>query len=187
MSRLPLAVLVLLLTTAAFVRADAIDEALEYAYYDVDASAGTLGEALNAASPIRENGKTFHGYTKWHVNWRFWWRESRRGCTLNRVAVRVSGTITLPRLVDATPRNARQFEPYIASLKAHELGHYAFGQKAGADVDRYLNALPSMASCAELEREANAGARRILDRYIAEEKRYDIETRHGATQGAILR
>ncbi|MBI2398019.1 MAG: DUF922 domain-containing protein [Xanthomonadales bacterium] len=37
----------------------------------------TLRQALDAASPIREEGRLLYGYTKWHVRWNFrWWREA---------------------------------------------------------------------------------------------------------------
>lgn len=164
-----------------------VPEQLDYEYYEVDGSGRDLRSAINAASPIREDGETFHGYTKWNVKWRFWWNEDEDGCTINLVRVELSGTITLPQLVDATASNAARFEPYIANLETHELGHYEHGRRAAAEIDDYLQELPTMASCAILEREANAGAHRIIRRYNAEDKRYDAQTEHGATQGARLR
>ncbi|NTV14747.1 MAG: DUF922 domain-containing Zn-dependent protease [Desulfobulbaceae bacterium] len=39
----------------------------------------SLLAALNAASPIREDGEVFHGYTEWNITWRFVWRHGSNG------------------------------------------------------------------------------------------------------------
>lgn len=174
-----------LLLSCGLARAEVVED-LDYEYYDVDASEGWLGDAINAATPIRQNGKRFHGYTKWQVNWRYWWDQDSEGCTINRTEVKATGKITLPQLVDSTDENQEYFDEYIENLEAHELGHYEFAQTAAAEIDEFLLDLDTMDTCDEVQREANAGAREILDGYIRDEKQYDVDTGHGRTQGAYL-
>lgn len=178
-------ILVLGLGAAATVRAE-VEESVEYEHYGVDASEGPLRQALTAASPIREDGKTFHGHTQWFVKWRYWWDEDDYGCEINRVAVDFDATITLPELEYASDDNQALFDEYIEALDEHELGHVQNGRDAAYEVDAELMELGAMDSCAELETEANALGRRIVKRYNQADRDYDKETGHGRTQGAWL-
>ncbi|MET1078656.1 MAG: DUF922 domain-containing protein [Pseudomonas sp.] len=165
-----------------------VDEQLDYQYYSADADAHTsLGEAISAASSIRQDGKVFHGYTKWFVKWRYRWQQRSGRCQLTEVTTTLSGNITLPRLQGGTPRQRREFERYFEALRGHELGHYGYGQTAARQIDDELSALQPTSNCKILESTANALAQELLDQQVALEKRYDIDTRHGATQGALVR
>ena len=164
-----------------------LDEQLDYQYYAVDADAyPTLGQAISAASSIRQDGKVFHGYTKWYVKWRYRWQQRPGNCKLTQVTTSLTSTITLPRLQGGSAPQRREFDRYLQALRNHELGHYGYGQKAARQIDEQLSALPAMATCRVLESTANALAQERLDQQIQLEKRYDIDTRHGATQGARL-
>ncbi|TXG77552.1 MAG: DUF922 domain-containing protein [Rhodocyclaceae bacterium] len=142
---------------------------------------------LDGATPIRENGKVFHGYTRWYVKWNYRWNEAPDGsCRITRVDTSVEGTITLPKLVGGTGAQRTRFDAYLAALRTHEEGHYAFARQAGREIDGKIAALPSMRSCRALEAEANGLGYRILDIHTAREKQYDRDTDHGRTQGAWL-
>lgn len=147
----------------------------------------SLLQLLDAASPIRENGKSFHGYTKWYVSWRYRWNENADGgCRISSVTTQVEGRMTLPRLVGGSAEQRLRFDTYLAALRKHELGHYTIAQQAGREIDAKILALPPMRNCASLESAANHLGHRLLNQHLAREKQYDATTEHGKTQGAWL-
>ena len=156
--------------------------------YPVHAQPGeTLRQALNAATPITEQGKRFHGYTRWNVRWTFrWWREASGSCTITEVTTRLRTEVQLPELRRATPAQQAVFDRYLRALSRHEEGHVQFGRDAAQAIDRGIAALPTASDCATLEREANALGHRLLREHAEREKQYDRDTQHGASQGARL-
>lgn len=165
-----------------------IQDTLAYTYYDAVPKPGqSLSSSLTSASPIKEDGTVYHGHTKWNVAWTFRWDERDDGtCKISKATLRVTGTITMPRLIGGDAEQKRVFEQYAAALKQHELGHYQVARDAAAIIDRELLALPAMKDCARLERAANEGAHETLERQRAKERQYDVSTDHGKTQGAWL-
>lgn len=165
-----------------------VTESLEFQDYVVRADGErSLTAAINRVSPIRQEGKVFHGFTKWHVRWNFYWNADGNGtCRMTRTKVVLSGTILLPKLVGGAGSQRDQFEAYIKNLRTHELGHYEIGKRAAKAIDAYLLTLPARSSCAALETEANAGAYRLLRKHNEIEAQYDRDTGHGRSQGAWL-
>ena len=177
----------LLCCTASSPRAEVVED-LDWRYCTATHRRGdTLLEALNRASPIREDDSVYHGYTRWNVRWNYrWWREPNGRCRITSVTTTASGEITLPELETTEPRIQQRFDTYLENLRTHELGHFAFGQRAAQKIDRGILGLPEHSSCPELEARANALGHEILNAAIAEERAYDKRTGHGRTQGAYL-
>lgn len=147
----------------------------------------TLRSAISSASPIRHDGKVFHGHARWHVNWQLWWNVTPDGrCAIHKTLTRVTGVITLPVLVGAPRETQQVFDRYATALRHHEMGHYQFGLDAANHIDHSILALPPQATCTLLERTANRIGRRILDDAVQAERAYDRSTQHGRTQGATL-
>jgi predicted secreted Zn-dependent protease len=142
---------------------------------------------LNEASPIRENNQTFHGYTKWGINWNFWWDADDEGrCRITSSKTTLTTTVTLPKLSRGNVEQQSQFNRYSLSLKQHELGHYQIGREAAAVIDRMFVSLPAMQDCQILEKTANDTAYQKLETFKAKERLYDTDTEYGKTQGAWL-
>lgn len=165
-----------------------VSEMLDYRYYSVQTgNATSLARALNRTSPIRQEGLIYHAYTTWQINWNFRWREDADGyCRITQVATGLNGIIQLPRLEDGTSNQRAQFARYLGALHEHELGHYQIGRKAALEIDRQLQAMPSMAECSKLAAIANRTAYRIVDQFKEQERTYDSITIHGRLQGARL-
>lgn len=157
--------------------------------YEVVQEAGTsLLDAINKASKIRQDGKTFHGHTTWYVAWNFRWNTLSSGqCVITSVNTTVSTNIILPTLRRDANADLQRFDPYIAALTRHEEGHKQFGIDAAKEVDQAILSLEPRANCKQLEIDANNTGRRILERFKALEVEYDKTTKHGCTQGACLR
>lgn len=164
------------------------DQGPTYSYYIATAVPDrSLRSILNAASPIHHDGKVFFGNTDWHVEWNMWWSEEAGGsCRITRAKARISATIVLPKLVNATAVQQNRFDTLAAALRVHELGHYEIGKKAAADIERGILAMAPMDTCAALKAAADELAIETLDQYRAEERQYDADTDHGRTQGAWL-
>lgn len=162
-------------------------EKLQYAYYDVAADpARPLLAALDAASPIRENGRILHAHTSWSVKWNFRRMERTGKCRITRIRTEVAATITLPRLSGASAEQRAAFGKYLSALRAHELGHYENGKNAAAEIERKILALPEMPTCKELDDAANAIGDRTVDIYTGKDRYYDLETEYGKSQGVWL-
>lgn len=163
-------------------------EQLRYQHYDAQVASGeSLSRALNAVSPVRQNGQVYHAYTQWRVQWNLWWREERDGrCRLSLVHTLLNAEITLPRLSGGDTQQRQRFEQYLSALQQHELGHYQIGQSAATEIDSTLLSLPEYTSCSELQQQANQQANAILQRHIEQERDYNQNTGHGRSQGAWL-
>lgn len=147
----------------------------------------TLAQALNAATPIRENGQVYHGHTKWWVNWHFrWFRQASGRCAITSVSVDLSTQIQAPELLQASAADRVRFDQYLPKLMQHEAGHRDNGRAAAAEVDRRIAQLPEMSSCAQLETAANEAGHRVVREYNERDRQYDAATGHGKTQGAWL-
>lgn len=143
--------------------------------------------ALNNTSPIRENGRIYHGNTAWDIRWSFRWDRNASGlCQILDVTTKLSVTITLPDLKSGTAAGQAEFQKYLRALQFHEEGHKKIAQEAAAAADRALSTLPPMASCRALADEAQRQGSAILDNARKAGYDYDTTTRHGHTQGACL-
>jgi predicted secreted Zn-dependent protease len=163
-----------------------ITDTLDYEYYDVAANPRQrLATLLNNASPIREDGKTFHGHTKWKIRWNFTYQKNKSGeCKIETADVVLDAKITLPRLVGDSPEQQKQMERYLVPLKIHEMGHYQIAQQAALAVEQKLASMPGKARCSDLEKAANEAGKETVNAYNEKNRLYDVETDHGKSQGA---
>lgn len=181
-----LALLSLLMAAVSFPCHAAVQENISYDYYPVTVEQGSLNEALVAAYPLQKPGERRHAYTKWHIDWHFdWTGESGDLCSVSSVDTTLTVTMTLPRIVSASPAVDQQFDDYIPKLKAHEDGHLEIARNAAKGIDTTLPGIRNV-PCNAIEAQGNKTAYDILDRAIAAEKDYDLRTEHGKTQGAYL-
>ena len=176
-----------LLAMAVSINAD-VDENLEYTYYVANADPSiSLLSILNAASPVRKNGRVFHAYTTWNVKWDFRWFEQPDGsCKITGVSSKLTGNIQLPRLFGASSSQKNQFDTYLSALRVHELGHYNIGRKAAEVIDQRILSLPGKPNCKSLATTANDLANQVLSEYTEKGIQYDISTDYGRSQGAWL-
>ena len=181
------ALLVGSLLLAGTARAD-LAEHLDYTWYPVPLQKGaSLRDLLNAASPVHTDGRTYHAHTEWHVHWHYHYLpQPGGGCRIDSVHTTLTATITLPAPADPPIADSSAFVTYLGALKRHEQGHYAIGRSAAAAIDQGILALPSQDSCAGLAATADAFANEELARARDTEARYDRDTGHGRTQGAVL-
>ncbi len=165
-----------------------VSETFELETYEVDQRAAeTLLSAINRHSPVRQNGRIFHGHTKWNIRWNFWWDTNAAGqCTITEVKTTLSVHMQLPELDESTTEGRSEFDGYLPELREHEEGHHRIAAQAARRIDQAIKTLQPMRSCQALEAEANRRGYEILKAASSEEDEYDIDTKHGCTQGACL-
>jgi len=160
-----------------------------YHYYTATAKhASELRAALNEASPVHEDGRAFHAYTKWYVNWHFYWNRREASCEMTSVSTDVAVDYTLPQFQPAAGADAdvqQRFDNYYRALFTHEQGHAQHGIDAAHEVERSLMQMAGW-SCDTITEDANRRAREILGKYNRMDVDYDRDTEHGRTQGAVL-
>ena len=145
---------------------------------------------IRKKTPVKHNGKRHVAYTKWDVNWRFWWLESTDACKITRVATTLDVAYTLPKLEQQSAMPAallERWENYYSALFDHEQGHKDLGLKAATEIEQAIANMEPRTSCSQLERDANELAKAVISKYSRLEKEYDRTTHHGRNTGVILR
>mgnify|MGYP002624169178 FL=1 len=137
------------------------------------------------ASIERTYGKDHDAFTAWKVNWSYP-REAPRSCYTGPVSVTIKVVVDLPEFSPASsapPGVIADWNRYIRALSLHEAGHRDFAIRAAKQVKRELERVQA-ATCPQLDTSANALGNAIVARHAADERAYDRDTSHGATQGA---
>ena len=159
-------------------------------YYVVDGkTAEDIWVDIIAKSPVKGNGKQHVAYTRWKVNWQFWWLDNGSSCDISKVTTKLDITYTLPRLKksDSTPQSVTaDWEKYYAALFEHEQGHKDLGVKAALEIENQVLNMGSRRNCEQLELDANKMAKGVVDKYSRLEKEYDRSTNHGLNTGAVF-
>ena len=166
------------------------DISINNIYYTVSGeTAWDIWTDIMKQSPVRQNGKTHVAYTKWHVDWKFWWFDKGETCEINKVSTSLDITYTLPRLEQSAtiPDSLlNRWQSYYSALLRHEQGHKNLGIKAAEEIEREIAAMGARPDCEQLERDANDTGNRIIKKYSKIEKQYDQSTNHGLNTGAVF-
>ena len=165
--------------------AEVVESLDEVTYTAYPGFGQSLRSALDDATPIREDGKIFHGHTTWDIRWSFqWWEEGDGRCRITENETQIDLVITMPELGSGSREIRQRFARFREALYTHEQGHADRARAAAQAIDEAIAALPEMDSCDELERRANATGRRLLAESDRGQKRYDRDTEHGRREGA---
>ena len=158
-------------------------------YYDIDgSSAGALRDQIRRLGPKDESGNARDALTVWNLEWTYHEVGDTTGCALRDVQVRLDVTVTLPRWkppATAPARLSDSWRTYLEHVKLHEAGHRTIAQRFARQLFTALSEL-SAATCAELDRVASRRAEEIVAEGRARNRAYDVETKHGQTQGVVL-
>lgn len=153
-------------------------------------SVSDLRARMMQDGPVDAQKRHHPGFTTWRVNWIFGCGATGGEVRLERISVKVDVKYTLPEWEkpgDADPELAAKWQNYMLALRKHEDGHRDIGVRAGRRILETLEQLPAAESCMKAGQAANESGQKILQSFRDEELEYDRTTRHGATQGAVLR
>ncbi len=160
--------------------ADVIEKVDTVTYTATATPERTLRQILIAATPIRHEGRRFHGYTNWNIRWNYrWFRAPNGACRITEVTTDLRVTVQLPALSGGSEAQRRRFDTYLDALRAHEDEHVELSRQAAHRIDREIAALPAVYGCHVLEEQADALGHRILAEFREKEKQYDRKTEHG--------
>jgi len=158
-------------------------------YYDIDgSSAGALRDQINRLGPKDESGKSRDALTVWSIEWHYTATSRPDGCVLRDVKVSLNVAVTLPRWkppATASAEVVKAWQSYVKAVRVHEAGHRAIAERNARDVFAALTPLRGM-NCDLLLDEASRTAERIVADGRARNRAYDLETKHGQTQGVVL-
>jgi predicted secreted Zn-dependent protease len=145
---------------------------------------------MNELGPVDKNKRHHDAYTTWYVTWNFDCGNFGSASRAERIRVKVEVKYIFPKW--EPPGNApaelvKKWNVYTAALQKHEDGHRDIGLQAAREILDKLESLPSALSCQEVGRAVNETGQKILNLHRQTEVKYDLETRHGATQGALLK
>ncbi len=180
-------VLVLLFTFLSFYSTAETKIFEEFQFYNVaPTSKSNLLETLNSSSPIKKNGKVYHGNTKYNIKWRFWWRSKDNKCAITKVETTLKLKYTMPQLRSANPEIKTIWANWYPNLEKHEKGHGKLAKEIANEIDRKLLAISPEANCSALKISGNKLAYKLMDKLKKANKKYDSTTNHGETQNAWL-
>ena len=159
-------------------------------YYDIDgSSAGALRNQIKRLGPRDESGKSQDALTVWSIEWGFAAAQQGDSCVLRDVKVTLDVAVTLPRWkppATATGQLLKEWQAYLKAVRLHEAGHRTIAERNARDVMVALTPLRG-ASCDKLSDDATRTAERIVADGRARNRAYDVQTKHGQTQGVELK
>src|SRR6266850_3977361 len=158
-------------------------------YYDIDgSSAGALRNQISRLGPKDESGKSQDALTVWSIEWAFGTAQQGDSCVLRDVKVTLDVAVTLPRWkppATATAQLVKRWQTYLKAVRLHEAGHRTIAERNAREVMAALTPLRGT-NCDKLLNEASNTVERIGADGRARNRAYDVQTKHGETQGVEL-
>ena len=176
------------LLAAASARADNLTRWTTNYYNVAGSTIRDIHRSLAQARPWRDKS-SMDALTDWSVTWRFYVSQSGDKCRCTSFSTTTTITMTLPRWIAATntpPEIKTAWQRYITALGQHEAGHAQFALNATAEMQKQCRNL-EMPDCDGLRSRISSQCQAILEDHRRREREYDERTKHGATQGAVLR
>ncbi len=158
-------------------------------YYDIDgSSAGALRDQIGRLGPKDESGKSHDALTVWNLEWTYRTAQQDAGCLLSDVRVTLNVSVTLPRWTPpsaATAQVRQSWQTYLKNVRVHEAGHRTIAERNARDLTAALVGLRGP-TCDQAWSDASRTAEKIVADGRAKNREYDVQTKHGQTQGVVL-
>lgn len=150
------------------------------------ATADEILRSMAAQAP-RTNGDVFFGLTSAEIGLRFRPVPIEGGCILNDVEIDLALTIMLPEWTSPAQADhtlSRDWGRFRRALAGHEDQHREIAVSGAERMVRTLDGL-RRESCELVQEEAQQRVQRLEIEIEASQRRYDSETGHGRTEGAV--
>lgn len=161
-----------------------------YEYYDINGkSIDDLRKQMNQNGTRWDDGHVYSGLTSWDINYVYDISSDSGGYGVKSASTKVDIIYRMPRMrpASADPEVTALWDEYLERLQRHEFGHKDLAVKTASEVNEIFATVPSFGSTDELAQEITRRTEERFRRLKQAQVEYDHETRHGETQGAILR
>ena len=158
----------------------------ERPYTVVGGNAQELLASMAGEAP-RTGGEAFFGLTVTELSFRYVHAMSRSACRLYDVQVDLAVSVALPAWEpppSASYELRRDWTRFAQSLRRHEDRHRVLAEAGAETIRTRLHGLTAP-TCAAVDAEARRVADGVRIETDAAHRRYDSETGHGRTQGAV--
>ncbi|HET7296610.1 MAG TPA: DUF922 domain-containing protein [Gemmatimonadales bacterium] len=158
-------------------------------FYDIDgASAGALRDQIHRLGPKDETGESRDALTVWNLEWTYRDAPGTDSCATRDVRITLDVTITLPRWkppATAPASLSETWRTYVEHVRLHEGGHRTIAERNARALFAALGPLRA-ATCDALHSLVSRTAEEIVADGRARNRAYDVQTKHGQTQGVVL-
>jgi predicted secreted Zn-dependent protease len=154
-------------------------------YRITGADRDAIGQGIRAAPAI--GGQGFAGYYAWQLGWHYQTQPQGPGCGIAQATVSIRSVVTLPEWTPPSGVDAvlvEEWQHYSSALAVHEAGHRDLVLAGAIRIQRALLRIPPQ-GCSVVQEAAQQIGQSLLAELKLENERYDVTTRHGATQGAV--
>ncbi|HWR72283.1 MAG TPA: DUF922 domain-containing protein [Nitrospirota bacterium] len=159
-------------------------------YYEISGcSEHELHHDLKKKCIPGNNGKKFDSITTWDVKWDYDHESAPGTCAAESFMVTVDIIYRYPkwtRTGEVPQLLVEKWDRYLQNLILHEKGHRDMVAEAAAELTRAVADLPPAPTCSQLDRKVRALSRERMEKLKEDQNKYDADTKHGATQGAIF-
>ncbi|MEP7135543.1 MAG: DUF922 domain-containing protein [Chloroflexota bacterium] len=151
-------------------------------YYEISGSTvNELRSQMNQQGPLDPiEGGHYDARTDWYISWT-WPGYGSSDCDLSKTTVSYDIKVTVPHwepASNADPKLIEQWNHYLNNLSTHEQGH------VDSIVKNYPRVKDAIQQSACLT--AEQAAQDMLNTFQQANTAYDVQTKHGETQGAIF-
>jgi predicted secreted Zn-dependent protease len=152
-------------------------------------NASQIGASMLASGPVDDaSGRRMFGYANVQLQWSYQLEDDGAGrCRLTEAEVLLDVRLDMPEWTPVKTPSARLSSDWVtfyARLLAHELGHRDIGVATAVAVRDTLLGMPEM-PCEDVGVWSSAETSNHLQLMQDANLRYDRETGHGTSQGAL--
>ncbi|HHH9441283.1 TPA: DUF922 domain-containing protein [Pseudomonas aeruginosa] len=149
-----------------------------------------IQQSISEKAPTR-NGDTFYsGATVWSLASTYDYVQlANGGCAISNPKVTVDISISLPVLLDdpqRSPAVVREWQRFYSALSEHEMLHAANGKRTAQILLNRLSGVRTELSCDRLRVVVSDAGQALIQKLGQYDTQLDLQTNHGATQGAVL-
>ena len=164
-----------------------VSDPVEVHRYQVSGhSVEELSRSLRTYGPRDRSGRVRDAYTKWWIAWSF---NHSKNNQIYDVSVNYRAEILVPQWIDESTGSAHlqsEWHRYLETLLHHEYHHVDTAKNNIAKIEEKMReAIRSSPTIKEEELDA-IGQRELIRLRVIDDK-YDAVTRHGYTEGVVLR
>ncbi|HUI45294.1 MAG TPA: DUF922 domain-containing protein [Nitrospirota bacterium] len=136
-----------------------------------------------------DDGKKYDSVTSWKIKWDYGYDNVASTCKADSFKVNLEVIFRLPKWerTDQAPKDlVAKWDTFVRNLLTHEKGHRDLAIAAAAELARSVAELPPAPTCTDVDKKVQAMSRISMQKLNEEEKKYDVTTKHGQTQGAVF-